>query len=77
MSYMRDIKEEYDFRDIELMTEAPVVIRAIDETDNEEYFVLEVTDIDGSEANVALTQESLMDLYCEIMDIVKEKEESN
>ncbi len=77
MTHLKDFTEDYDFRDIALMNEKPVIIRANDEADNEEYFVLDVTDTEGQPSSVAMTYEALVEMYCEIQDIIKEKLEKN
>ena len=77
MNYIKDITEEYDFRDIELMTESPVILRATDHADNEDYFVLDVVDVDGLSNSVALTKESLVELFVEIQEIINEKVKDN
>ena len=77
MNYIKDMTEGYDFRDIALMTESPVILRATDHSDNEDYFVLDVVDVDGLSNSVALTTEALTELALEIQEIINEKAQDN
>jgi hypothetical protein len=64
--------EDFDFRDIALMAEPPVITRAVDLEDGENYYVIEVLNTDSDPTTIAMTKEALEEFLIELQEIAKD-----
>ena len=64
--------EDFDFRDIALMTEPPVITRAVDLEDGATYYVIEVLNTDSDPTTIAMTKEALEEFLIELQEIAKD-----
>tara|TARA_R110002167_G_scaffold366416_2_gene596403 strand:+ start:11553 stop:11774 length:222 start_codon:yes stop_codon:yes gene_type:complete len=68
---------DFDFREISLMTEKPVIHHAEDPEDGADFYVLDVIDTDGNPASVALTIEAMQGLAADAYELSADLESQN